>query len=445
MIGIFHGRGIAERARAHAQIDVDFRKSIHLFSNGRNLNALGLFLCIALHADENGWAWPGRDLLRAETGIGTERALTNALKHLRELRIDGQRVLAHYREDRGSGQYGRSIYLIFPDIPGGPPPEQFVNLKEFGVNTSGGEPMCGNPPTVNPPTDEPLTVNHTHELEPSKPEPFKQIDANASITPSETGSAPFSVEDDNAASDADFAEIFDETPTRFASSPSRSEEDVKQGVLEATVAFANRVVSEPWLAWGNDHSEVKSCHQMGVAREQIQRFGYLLERECGVSPLWESKKRMRDWVTGLAELYLVSDGDFGVVREAARRLDQIAPPDGGRFALARPQSLFNMVSAIMSERARTPERDDVGIATDRDGNPLPPPPSPYTRWQIGPVVETEQEAAEYRRMGIWAEIERGRPGSGCVERTSGERTVIDREIERGRQIWRHRVGGASNG
>jgi hypothetical protein len=109
---------------------VDFREHLHEFNNGRNLNALGVFLCIALHADSNGWAWPGRGLLKRETGIGTEHAMTGALAHLRKIRIQGHRVFSHYRvQNPRTKRWGRSAYLIFPDLPHGPGP--FANLVEY--------------------------------------------------------------------------------------------------------------------------------------------------------------------------------------------------------------------------------------------------------------------------------------------------------------------------
>lgn len=164
MIGIFQGRGIADRARVHAQIDVDFREHIRVFNNGKNLNPLGVFLCIALHAGEGGWAWPGRELLKKETGISTESALTSALAHLRSTRLGEQRAFAHFRVlDPDKKRWGRSAYLIFPDLPAGPPP--FAHLVEF---TNKSDPIYDDP-TLGHPT----LGDHTLEEEPSEVEPYK--------------------------------------------------------------------------------------------------------------------------------------------------------------------------------------------------------------------------------------------------------------------------------
>lgn len=118
MITIFNGRKrsfgeVSEEI--WAQIDVDMRKHIHLFKNYNDLNAWAVFTAIALHADADGWAFPGYPLLETETGLG-EDALTRAIKHLRIIVIDGHKVFSHYRtKNRSSNQWGKSFYRIFPE------------------------------------------------------------------------------------------------------------------------------------------------------------------------------------------------------------------------------------------------------------------------------------------------------------------------------------------
>lgn len=151
MIGIFQGRGIADRARVHAQIDVDMREHLHAFNNGKNLNALAVFMDIALHANEGGWAWPGRAKMKKHTGIKTEAALTSALRWLRGVKINGQRIFAHYRQ-RVKGKWGRSAYLIFPDLIHPDPP--YPDMYEY------------DPTHDDPLVDDPLTDDQSHEAEP---------------------------------------------------------------------------------------------------------------------------------------------------------------------------------------------------------------------------------------------------------------------------------------
>lgn len=115
-IGIFHGRG--DKAEVFAQISVNFRNNIHAFNNGKNLNAFAIFMAIALHADQEGWAFPSRELLMKETGLRSFNTIASALRFLSKVRINGQRVLQVYRT-RGyeTKQWGHNMYLIFPDLP----------------------------------------------------------------------------------------------------------------------------------------------------------------------------------------------------------------------------------------------------------------------------------------------------------------------------------------
>jgi hypothetical protein len=70
---------------------VTLRENLHLVNNGHNLNSLGVFLALALHADVNGWAWPSFDTLRAETGITRRETIRAALHWLRDMKIKGTR------------------------------------------------------------------------------------------------------------------------------------------------------------------------------------------------------------------------------------------------------------------------------------------------------------------------------------------------------------------
>ena len=84
MIGIFHGRGITERARVFAQIDVDLRQHLHEFNNGKNSNSLSVFLCLALHVDRHRVAKPGIEAIMRETGY-SRGVVCNALDELETL------------------------------------------------------------------------------------------------------------------------------------------------------------------------------------------------------------------------------------------------------------------------------------------------------------------------------------------------------------------------
>lgn len=116
MITIFNGRQISLNGaedQIWAQVSVALRDVLYCFNTGKSLNPFGVFMAIALHANADGWAWPGRARLSKETGI--KSAISVSIKHLCKMRIEGHRVLAAWRERRNDGTWGRTLYRIFPD------------------------------------------------------------------------------------------------------------------------------------------------------------------------------------------------------------------------------------------------------------------------------------------------------------------------------------------
>lgn len=309
MFGIFNGRGIAGSARVFAQIDVDFRAHVHLFNNGRNLNPLGVFLCVALHANEYGWAWPSRDTLIRETGISTQEAMTSALAHLRQLRIEGQRVFAHYREIGEDGRYGRSAYLIFPDLPSDRTPEQFTNLHEY--------------------------------------DPRGSLEALAQ----EIEEHVVEVEQGNAESKALFVGLFGEGPEP-TSPPARTTESALAEVAAAEGRMFARMGGSPWLAWGEGSAVLDRYGRVDIPKEAVQRIGHSLE-ECGLKPVWENPKEAKSWVAGIQQLYRVADGNVERVLQAVERAiaenAQRAPTD--RLTLVTPHSFQFAVRDAMVRQA----------------------------------------------------------------------------------------------
>jgi hypothetical protein len=170
----------------HAQIDVDLRHHLHVFWNGKNANALAVFLKIALHANEDGWAWPGRKSILRDTGISTPHALSAALRHLRGVTINGQRVFEHYRERKGK-KWGRSIYLIFPDLPHGDAPDDYENLVVWNPKKRSKEEQAhqneDHPHVDDPHAEEPHVDDPHHEVEPFKEEPSKGAAGAAEVSP----------------------------------------------------------------------------------------------------------------------------------------------------------------------------------------------------------------------------------------------------------------------
>lgn len=162
MISIFNGRkrtlggGDSE---VYAQVGVDFRDFLYLFKGAR----LGVFLAIALHADENGLAWPSYATLRRETGY-TRETVANALSDLCALEIGGHRILTRWQPIGEGGKFQSNRYLIFPS------PDELATVSDLPCTEN---PNTVKPNTVKPNTENPNTNNNHPKPEPAKQEPSK--------------------------------------------------------------------------------------------------------------------------------------------------------------------------------------------------------------------------------------------------------------------------------
>ncbi|GIV50507.1 MAG: hypothetical protein KatS3mg038_1028 [Candidatus Kapaibacterium sp.] len=118
MIEIFNGRNRGmhgARCSVFIKIDIAMRDYLSLFKNGRDANALAVFMAIALHSNEQGWAFLSHKRLQQVTGFDCRETIARAIEHLASLRIQGQRLLARYRVRRRNGTWGPTYYLLFPD------------------------------------------------------------------------------------------------------------------------------------------------------------------------------------------------------------------------------------------------------------------------------------------------------------------------------------------
>ena len=177
MITIFCGRKLSldgSEDVIYAQVAVALRDQIHHFNTGRNCNPFAVFIKIALHTDQYGWAFPSSASISAGTGISTAHALAAARTHLLNVRIDGHRVLAIYRQRRPDGTFGRHLYRIFPDawpaaldhLPHGFAPDSLSPLTP--------DPAC-DPAGHGPPAAVPLvagpSAGHPHAAQPHVDQP----------------------------------------------------------------------------------------------------------------------------------------------------------------------------------------------------------------------------------------------------------------------------------
>lgn len=314
MIGIFSGRGIADAARVHAQIDVDFRNHVHVFNQRGNLNALAIFMCIALHADKDGWAWPSRDLLKRETGLSSDGAITNAIQHLRKMAIEGVRVLAHYRlKDKKNKRWDRSLYLIFPDLPHGEPPQELIEGCDVFIVTDN-EPVPINPPPAGPGVAQPeadapgvaqpgYKKNH-EEPEPSEAEPSKDTS---------------SLEKANADSRAEFEALFGKSP---------HDGDGRQRhpdpVGEVTEAFA-RAVRRQSPAEAVTDAFVKYAGEMPEQQRErlVAHFARIIENWGGATAeqaveAWRWYREKYGWKGEVNPYYASFEDEYGLLLQKVK-------------------------------------------------------------------------------------------------------------------------------
>ncbi|NIV37930.1 MAG: hypothetical protein GWN58_53515 [Anaerolineae bacterium] len=198
MITIFRGRKLSLQGAEeviYAEVAVALRDQIHHFNTGKSCNPFAVFMKIALHTDENGWAFPGNRSISASTGISTAHALASARTHLQKVRIDGHRVLEVYRERRPDGTFGRHLYRIFPDawtdglehVPATFDAEALDLLVTDYVGDHGdAQPDVDNPHVDDPHAEEPHADHPQHKKNQSMKDHQDQRSGSAGLNPTTT-------------------------------------------------------------------------------------------------------------------------------------------------------------------------------------------------------------------------------------------------------------------
>jgi hypothetical protein len=171
MISFFNGRKRSlggETTEVFAKVDVSFRDYLHLLKGAH----LGVFLAIALHSNEEGWAWPSYSTLARETGY-SEDTIRRTLTYLCELEIDGHRILLRYQPKTNDGTFQSNRYLLFPSA------EEVARYEgqgvaHLGAETGGGfDDRGGKTPPRPPWWENPTSENPTtkkNQLEPENKE-----------------------------------------------------------------------------------------------------------------------------------------------------------------------------------------------------------------------------------------------------------------------------------
>jgi len=94
----------------YLNVGVEFRKLLYEFKGAR----LAVLMCIVLHMDQEGVAFPSYDTIVKETGYG-RGTVASAIADLCALKIKGRLVLMRWRERDDTGQFmGSNRYKVFP-------------------------------------------------------------------------------------------------------------------------------------------------------------------------------------------------------------------------------------------------------------------------------------------------------------------------------------------
>jgi hypothetical protein len=168
------------------------REHLHLFTG----NQWMVFTAIALHANEDGWSWPGIRTLARETGLNPN-TISDNLTELCKIKIDEKRILLVFQPRDGSdiidvargnngarkkGAFATNHYLVFPT-------EEEILQYEGRLDERTQRSRTNSPCTVEPCTVEPCTdttctaalykTRTSTKQEPCKQEPDETNCANA--------------------------------------------------------------------------------------------------------------------------------------------------------------------------------------------------------------------------------------------------------------------------
>ena len=178
MISIFNGsrRGLGkESPDVFIKLDVKLRDYINLFTN----STFKVFMTIALHANQDGFAYPSIQTLMKETGIG-EEAIYSAVKQLLSMEINNERLIAKIAIKDNKGKRANNIYLLLPnreDFKKIADRTLYLDFSKYFPNSPEiyhiyweGTPYTDEPYPVQPSMDEPSMVEPSAD-EPSAAEP----------------------------------------------------------------------------------------------------------------------------------------------------------------------------------------------------------------------------------------------------------------------------------
>jgi len=121
--------------------------------------------------------------------------------------------------------------------------------------------------------------------------------------------------------------------------PPRSAEEMREQLLETEQRMLARQAQEPCLTWGVESEEMqRQVQRFGDEAYTVLRLGYELDRALGLRPIWNDRKKVKTWTSGLSACLAEADGDWKMVVEAARVMRE------NKLSIKNPYSIEGMVA-----------------------------------------------------------------------------------------------------
>lgn len=348
MIGIFNGRMRTlggEKPEIYIKVSVDFcRRHLRHFKGAK----LHVFLAIASHINEEGWAWPSYKLLQQETGY-ERNTIAKALTELCETVIDGKRVLLRHQPTAHHGHFDSNRYLIFPSDE---------DVARYAPCTKNRDtvPCTTFPDTVKPYTENRYTkknqLQNKNHVEPEPELPCADArDGVSDSSPSEASPSEPSV----VHSEPDFDALFppSEEPVDLHG-PFKVPEGmtVQEYVRQRGDRLHAKMYGTPQeIPWGSESPAFeKYLQRPDVDAVRTRALGAFLDCELALVPVWAHRSDVLGWCKGLVELGQAAEWDHGIVKEAYGKMSE------EKLIVSSPFSLVKVARALAHQK-RKEERD----------------------------------------------------------------------------------------
>lgn len=198
----------------YVKMFVEFRDHLKDFPEG---NDLKVFMCISLHANNQGWATVSIKQIMRETGIKTAESAIASIKRLFDVVIEGHPILACVKSRApGSQHFETNRYLIFPTGA------EYASIKNASAKTapiSFEEPITVEPIRVEPDTADPYKLEDTIKEDSNTPAHNNDVTSPPEFELPDGGGSP-SDKIINAATDGESLAQFFAAPDKPLTPPS---------------------------------------------------------------------------------------------------------------------------------------------------------------------------------------------------------------------------------